>query len=292
MPKRVRKSVEFGKWIKLARMEAGLTQKEVAQRLGFTQPYWSKIEQRGIVPNDEHLALICEILGRSPEEAKGKFDSPSKFIEIEHRLEKEFEEFKNWLEELPRPVHIYVIRQDAEPVDKMLINMHYELLRDNDEMYISILFRYSDREIWSSFIELATSILALFKISNPKTETETVDTYEARLAEMLNTRFAGYHRKPSYEENRSVETTQMPIPMSQPVALIVPRDGPRYIFTYGYHWETAKEPRSSTSKMPHENLVLSVPVDPTRAQSFLNWILLDVGKPSGDRWKRIFPVKV
>ena len=56
-------NVEFGKFIKERRDEKRLTQKEVAERLGKTQSYYSLLERGARNFDLEMAAEICDILG-------------------------------------------------------------------------------------------------------------------------------------------------------------------------------------------------------------------------------------
>jgi DNA-binding XRE family transcriptional regulator len=49
--------------LKEARVKAGLTQDELARRVGITQTHISKIEKDNVAPSTETLGAILEVLG-------------------------------------------------------------------------------------------------------------------------------------------------------------------------------------------------------------------------------------
>src|SRR6266436_3177610 len=217
MPKRARKSPESGQWVKRARLACGKSQKDLADEASLKQQYWSKIEV-GMVPSEDELARICHVLGKAEQEAQKILGIVTKSDELEHRLEEEFTAFKNWLIGLPPPVHIYIIREDEEPVDKNSIYLHYEILEAKSKFKISILFRYSDRAVWLSFQQLARSI-------------EKEWTTQGKDLNDLRGRLAGYYRNTKSQEDREEST---PLPLPQPAVVVVDSTGP-YLFSYGLH---------------------------------------------------------
>ena len=59
----------IGNSIKVCRIEAGISQGELAERLGVTQGYISKIERRGHKVTDRLMQRVKEALGK-PEETE------------------------------------------------------------------------------------------------------------------------------------------------------------------------------------------------------------------------------
>ena len=60
--------------IKKARLEAGLTQLEVAKKLGVAQAQYARWENGGRNPKDETVEKLAEIFGTSFEILKGRDD--------------------------------------------------------------------------------------------------------------------------------------------------------------------------------------------------------------------------
>lgn len=69
----------LGNNIQQARLRRGLTQEQVAAKLGLTQNHYGRFERGEIRPNLDRLYQICEVLSVPIEELfKGTYD-PSKF---------------------------------------------------------------------------------------------------------------------------------------------------------------------------------------------------------------------
>ena len=54
--------------LKAERVLRGLTQAQLAKRLGRSQTWVSEIERGRLQPGDVDVALICRVLGRSPKD--------------------------------------------------------------------------------------------------------------------------------------------------------------------------------------------------------------------------------
>jgi transcriptional regulator with XRE-family HTH domain len=273
MPKTVKKSAEFGRWVKSARRESGKRQHELATAALLKQPYWSKIERQGVVPTDEELSRICEVLRKPEQEARAILKAVGDTNELERRLEADFMAFRDWLISLPEPVHIYIVREDPEPVDEDSIWLHYEILSAAPHLKISILFRYSDRKTWVSFRQLFKGISEAWK--------------EAKQDGTLASRLFGYYRSP---DANSEEAAKWAMPMPQPAVVVVDSTGP-YLFTYGLHPYLYLNQRRATVddyRAPHKNIVLSTTLR-YKARLLLNWIEPDglAGKPTSELWKPI-----
>jgi transcriptional regulator with XRE-family HTH domain len=271
MPKRARKSQEFGTWVKQARLQSGKSQKEIAESLSVTQQYLSKIELQGVVPSDAELVRLCEILGKPEEEARKILGITTKADERLQVLEREFLGFQQWLISRPRPIHIYIVREDPEPVDENSAMLHYEILSAAPDLKISILFRYFDRKNWASFRRLVEVIKETF----PKAE-KKIPNFQSRIS--------GYLRKPEFEED-----SQKRIPLGQPAVVVMDKDGPN-LFYYGsppplYHEKQVAE----ENYLSQYNTALSE-APKVKAELFVNWIEIQglAGKPSDELWAKIF----
>lgn len=81
--------------IKKARLEAGLTQLEVAEKLGVAQAQYARWESGGRNPKDETVEKLAEIFNTSFELLKGRDDGLEEIVSLlrEHELtEKEKKE--------------------------------------------------------------------------------------------------------------------------------------------------------------------------------------------------------
>ena len=77
--------------IKKARLEAGLTQLEVAKKLGVAQAQYARWENGGRNPKDETVEKLAEIFGTSFEILKGRDDGLEEIVSLlrEHELTEE-----------------------------------------------------------------------------------------------------------------------------------------------------------------------------------------------------------
>ena len=77
--------------IKKARLDAGLTQKEVAEKLGVAQAQYARWESGGRNPKDETVEKLAEILNTSFEILKGRDDGLEEIVSLlrEHELTEE-----------------------------------------------------------------------------------------------------------------------------------------------------------------------------------------------------------
>ena len=81
--------------IKKARLDAGLTQIEVAEKLGVAQAQYARWESGGRNPKDETVEKLAEIFNTSFELLKGRDDGLEEIVSLlrEHELtEKEKKE--------------------------------------------------------------------------------------------------------------------------------------------------------------------------------------------------------
>ncbi|WP_175057304.1 helix-turn-helix transcriptional regulator [Streptococcus salivarius] len=81
--------------IKKARLDAGLTQLEVAEKLGVAQAQYARWESGGRNPKDETVEKLAEIFNTSFELLKGRDDGLEEIVSLlrEHELtEKEKKE--------------------------------------------------------------------------------------------------------------------------------------------------------------------------------------------------------
>ena len=77
--------------IKKARLDAGLTQLEVAEKLGVAQAQYARWENGGRNPQDETVEKLAEIFGTSFEILKGRDDGLEEIVSLlrEHELREE-----------------------------------------------------------------------------------------------------------------------------------------------------------------------------------------------------------
>lgn len=68
--------------IKKARLEAGLTQLEVAKKLGVAQAQYARWENGGRNPKDETVEKLAEIFGTSFEILKGRDDGLEEIVSL------------------------------------------------------------------------------------------------------------------------------------------------------------------------------------------------------------------
>ena len=77
--------------IKKARLDAGLTQLEVAEKLGVAQAQYDRWENGGRNPKDDTVEKLAEILNTSFEILKGRDDGLEEIVSLlrEHELTEE-----------------------------------------------------------------------------------------------------------------------------------------------------------------------------------------------------------
>lgn len=77
--------------IKKARLDAGLTQLEVAEKLGVAQAQYARWENGGRNPKDDTVEKLAEILNTSFEILKGRDDGLEEIVSLlrEHELTEE-----------------------------------------------------------------------------------------------------------------------------------------------------------------------------------------------------------
>lgn len=88
--------------IKKARLDAGLTQLEVAEKLGVAQAQYARWENGGRNPKDETVEKLSEIFGTSFEILKGRDDGLEDIVSLLKRYnlsDKQKEEIKYLIEE-------------------------------------------------------------------------------------------------------------------------------------------------------------------------------------------------
>lgn len=91
--------------IKKARLDAGLTQIEVAEKLGVAQAQYARWENGGRNPKDETVKKLAEIFGTSFEILKGRDDGLEEIVSLlrEYELtEKEKKEIYTLIKEYLR----------------------------------------------------------------------------------------------------------------------------------------------------------------------------------------------
>ncbi|WP_073688977.1 helix-turn-helix transcriptional regulator [Streptococcus salivarius] len=88
--------------IKKARLDVGLTQKEVAEKLGVAQAQYARWENGGRNPKDETVEKLADIFGTSFEILKGRDDGLEDIVSLLKRYnlsDKQKEEIKYLIEE-------------------------------------------------------------------------------------------------------------------------------------------------------------------------------------------------
>lgn len=88
--------------LKKARLDAGLTQLEVAEKLGVAQAQYARWENGGRNPKDETVENLADIFGTSFEILKGRDDGLEDIVSLLKRYnlsDKQKEEIKYLIEE-------------------------------------------------------------------------------------------------------------------------------------------------------------------------------------------------
>ncbi|AMP67233.1 MULTISPECIES: helix-turn-helix transcriptional regulator [Streptococcus] len=88
--------------LKKARLDAGLTQLEVAEKLGVAQAQYARWENGGRNPKDETVEKLADIFGTSFEILKGRDDGLEDIVSLLKRYnlsDKQKEEIKYLIEE-------------------------------------------------------------------------------------------------------------------------------------------------------------------------------------------------
>lgn len=73
--------------IKKARLDAGLTQKEVAEKLGVAQAQYARWENGGRNPKDETVEKLAKIFNTSFETLKGRDDGLEEIVSLLKKYE-------------------------------------------------------------------------------------------------------------------------------------------------------------------------------------------------------------
>lgn len=262
MPKRVRRSPEFGRWVRDARKVAVLSQQELAGSAKLAQQYLSRVESQGLVPAEDELARICEVVRKPIQEARDVLARTSADDQHARLLEEEFDNFETWLLGLDGPLHIYILRDTPEPVNPTSVELHCSILRKRKDLYISILFRHSAENSWLSFLALATDIDDAWSNDDEVTPGEEVTPEE----EPRN-RIFGYYRNPEIEEVKGA------MPMAVPVILVKVKSS-AYLYCYGSHpdvYDTYKQTGEEDYLARFKSIVL-LPAPSDSASLFAAWI--------------------
>ena len=80
--------MDIGQQLKVYMKRLGLTQKDIAERLGVSQPFISAICRGEKYPSTENILSICELLGITPNELFGVSSLGCEFVlsESEQRI--------------------------------------------------------------------------------------------------------------------------------------------------------------------------------------------------------------
>ena len=73
--------------IKKARLDAGLTQIEVAEKLGVAQAQYARWENGGRNPKDETVKKLAEIFGLTFDKLKGRNDGLDDIVDLLRKVE-------------------------------------------------------------------------------------------------------------------------------------------------------------------------------------------------------------
>ena len=73
--------------IKKARLDAGLTQIEVAEKLGVAQAQYARWENGGRNPKDETVKKLAEIFGVTFEKLQGRNDGLDDIVDLLRKVE-------------------------------------------------------------------------------------------------------------------------------------------------------------------------------------------------------------
>lgn len=206
MPKKSLKNIAFGVWVLNSRLKIHKKQSECAQFCNVKQPYWSRIESQGLIPEDAMLVKICEVLQKSLSEAKSVIDSiqissPYGYIAAGH------ERFKSILIEMSEQVPVQVcIIKDQPGFDSNAHERYYDWLSLSENLYFNFLIR-RDGPIdvtLPSFHEFITSVADRWS-----SEDRDFDTLRSQLK--------CYVRQSDHRENGEA------IPLCNTMILIAPK---------------------------------------------------------------------
>ena len=73
--------------IKKARLDAGLTQIEVAEKLGVAQAQYARWENGGRNPKDETVKILAEIFGVTFDKLQGRNDGLDDIVDLLRKVE-------------------------------------------------------------------------------------------------------------------------------------------------------------------------------------------------------------
>ncbi|WP_332252671.1 helix-turn-helix domain-containing protein [Streptococcus sp. OBRC6] len=73
--------------MKKARLKSGLTQKQVAERLGVAQAQYARWESGGKNPKDKTIAKLAEIFGVGLDYLKGRDDGLEDIVDLLRKVE-------------------------------------------------------------------------------------------------------------------------------------------------------------------------------------------------------------
>jgi len=212
-----KKSRALAAWVKECRERLGLSQKDLAIKANATQQELSKVERLGLVPDDDRLKAICDALGQSVADARKIIDESASRDDIAQFYEVRYRDFAEDLERAANgPLLTFVLREDGEPFNDAAARRHVEILTKYEQLFIIVLFRYSEPSVWQSFRLLVSAVERLWK------EDQSRATNPEELAkgiEDLKRRLQGYYCNPQCEEKRSIDSGRGPLPMAHPIVL-------------------------------------------------------------------------
>ena len=272
----------FAQWVRDARLSSGKKQVVLADAAKISQQDWSKIERLGVIPSDPELERICAVLGKTSEEALQIIDESATTDRRVQMYELDFLEFYNSLLERAakqtreNPLRLFVIREDSEPIDSTLLQMHHSILTACNSLTLSFLFRYSDENIWNSFISLAIQLATRLR------QDRDIDATQA--TEEVKTRLKGYYRTAQYEEPRSTS-----LPMAHPLVLISDSSGTN-LYSYDFNPDVFESQKQAglSEDVAQRNSIALLPGWKPKARLIAGWIgPLAFGGPTNDKWKEI-----
>lgn len=154
-------SMGFGTWLRSARRDARKSQQAAATEAGIDQQLWSRLE-RGLAPRDCNLEAICKAVSRTTTEASSIIEADALSVLAVQEYQTKYKSYKTGLlarEKSRGEVGVFILREDAEPVDSIAVDEYIDILKGTSQTWINLLFRSPDPRVWRSFYQLHGSII-------------------------------------------------------------------------------------------------------------------------------------
>lgn len=119
------------------------------------------MERWGLVPSKQTLEAICQALGRPMSEALAVLSGDIATTSMVDEYITRYLEYKRRIIERERRsglVGIFVLREDPEPVDRVSVQEHIDLLAGTEHTHVTLLFRNPDPRAWRSYYQLVGAI--------------------------------------------------------------------------------------------------------------------------------------